>query len=81
MLPMCSDAVRARVIPILEKIGLPTVYSGDPDKALGYVIHDKKCEDGALSVILVEKVGEFIIKKMTVAEFSQRIKNYNGVKI
>ncbi len=76
MLPMCSDEVRARVIPILEKIGLPTDYSGDPEEALGYVIHDKKREGGSVSVILVEKVGEFIIEKMTIPELSERIKNY-----
>ena len=76
MLPMCSDKVRKRLIPILEKLGLPTVYNGDTEAALGYVIHDKKCESGSVSVILVNEIGSYEIKKMTIAEFSEKIKNY-----
>ena len=77
MLPMCSDDVRARLIPILKKIGLPTFYSGNTEEALGYVTHDKKCESGSVSVILVERIGAFEIKKMTIADFSEKIRNYS----
>ena len=79
MLPMCSDELRARLIPILKKIGLPTVYSGDVDEALSYVTHDKKCEGGSVSVILVNEIGSFEIKKMTISEFSEKIRNYSWI--
>ena len=78
MIPMCSDGVRARLIPILKKIGLPTEYKGDVRSALGYVTHDKKCEGGSVSVILVSEIGSYEIKKMTVEEFSEKILNYKG---
>ena len=78
MLPMCSDSVRARLIPILKKIGLPTEYKGDIKSALGYVTHDKKCEGDSVSVILVSEIGKYEIKKMTVDEFSEKILNYKG---
>ena len=78
MLPMCSDGVRERLIPILKKIGLPTEYKGDVKSALRYVTHDKKCESGSVSVILVSEIGEYEIKKMTIDEFSDKILSYKG---
>lgn len=77
MLPMCESGVRARLIPILKKIGLPTEYSGDIDAALSFVTHDKKCEGGSVSAILVNEIGRFEIKKMSIDEFSQIIKDYS----
>ena len=76
MLPMCNDEVRERLIPVQKKAGLPTVYEGDVGEALSFVTHDKKCEGGEVSVILVEKIGSYEIKRMPLAEFSEKIKNY-----
>ncbi len=65
----CSDEVKARLLPVLEKLGLPTSYGGDLERALGYVDHDKKCEGQSLSAVFVDRVGSFRIEKMTTDAF------------
>lgn len=69
MLPMCSREVRKRLLALLEKLGLPTKYDGDLDNAIEFVIHDKKCKDEFLDIILVKGVGKCEIKKMSIEEF------------
>ena len=74
MIPVCSDAVRKRLIPILNKLELPTEYKGSVDAALSFVTHDKKAAADGIDVILVEKIGSFKIQKMTVEDFSSLVK-------
>lgn len=74
MIPMCSEPVRNRLIPVLKKLGLPTEYRGNLDSALSFVIHDKKCKDNSLEAIFVDKVGEYRIEKMSVSDFSKLVK-------
>ncbi len=75
MLPMASEKVRARLLPVLTRLGLPTNYDGDVDAALSYAMHDKKASDGGIDVILVDEVGSCRIEKMTFADFSAMIKS------
>lgn len=74
MIPMCSKKVRERLVPVLKKLNLPTEYTGNLENALGYVCHDKKCSGDKISVIEVNEVGCFEIKKMTIDEFSGKVK-------
>lgn len=74
MLPMCSDDVKKRLIPVLEKLGLPTQYAGDFNNALDFVIHDKKCSNGFIDVITVLDVGKCKIEKMSVEECKKIVK-------
>jgi 3-dehydroquinate synthase len=78
MIPMCSDAVRERLLPILKNIGLPTEYNGNIDKALSFVIHDKKCRNGFIEAIFVDKIGECRIEKISVSDFSKLTKERLG---
>ena len=59
MLPMCAPAVRARLLPLLEKYGLPTRYAGDPDKVMAAVRHDKKSKGDGVTLIRVDEIGTF----------------------
>lgn len=63
MLPMCSESVRKRLVPVLKKIGLPTEYSGDCVKMLECALHDKKFGSEGVSVVRVEKIGSFVFEK------------------
>ncbi|MBO7740726.1 MAG: 3-dehydroquinate synthase, partial [Clostridia bacterium] len=54
MIPMCSDEVRCRLFPILERLSLPTKADFDPENALAAMLHDKKADDNAVSVITVD---------------------------
>lgn len=74
MIPVCSDEVRKRLLPILKKIGLPTEYNGNLDAALSFVSHDKKATSDGLDVIFVEEIGSYEIKKMTAEDFSSLVK-------
>ena len=69
MLPFASDAVRARLVPVLKKLGLPTEYQGDLDSAIEFVAHDKKCDGGMVSAIFVDEIGAFKIEKLTLMQF------------
>ena len=64
MIPMCSPDVRNRLIPILEKLSLPTKADFDPEKALAAMLHDKKAEHGSVTVVTVETIGSFTMKSL-----------------
>ena len=72
MLPMCSDAVRERLLPVLAKLGLPTTCDSDPDQVMQAVVHDKKKFGGKIRSILVDAVGTFTEKELTPEELRQR---------
>lgn len=74
MLPVISDEVKKRLIPVLCGLDLPTTYDGDIENALSLVSHDKKCDGNKISIILVNKIGSYEIKKMTLAEFCELVK-------
>ena len=74
MIPMTDAGIRPRLIRVLEKFGLPTVWQGDIDEAIAFAHHDKKRSGGAIDTVLVPDIGKFEIKKMTVEEFGQHVK-------
>lgn len=74
MIPMCAENVQKRLIKVLKKLSLPTEYQGDVEKALSYVIHDKKCKSGSVEAIFSDEVGSCRIEKMTVSDFSELVK-------
>ncbi|MBQ7325921.1 MAG: 3-dehydroquinate synthase [Clostridia bacterium] len=73
MTVVCSEAVKARLVPLLERVGLPTCYEGNIDEALSYISHDKKCDGGSISVVFVDEIGSYRIEKMTVANFISHV--------
>ncbi len=73
MLPMCSCEVRARLIPVLEKLKLPTSIDIDPKKIIDTMSHDKKMAGDKISVVRVEKIGSFEIEKVDFSTFSNQI--------
>lgn len=66
ILPMCSDSVKERVIPVLKKAGLPTSCTFDLEKAYSKILHDKKASSGEVNIIRVEKIGEVIQEKVNI---------------
>ncbi len=59
MIPMCAPAVRSRLIPVLEKLALPTSYPLDEKAVYQALLHDKKTQGTTITVIRVEQVGSF----------------------
>lgn len=74
MIPMCSHTVRERLIPLLERLGLPTDYSYDLERALAFTAHDKKCSGGFVDAVFVDEVGSFRIEKMPLDAWQAHIK-------
>ncbi len=74
MLPMCSQNVRARLLPVLERLNLPTATTFDKDKVLEAISHDKKADGEELTVIFVPEIGSFEMKKIPLASFKDYLK-------
>lgn len=74
MLAVSSEKVKARLIPVLRKAGLPCSYDGDIEEALSFISHDKKCDGSRVSVVFVDEVGEFRIEKMDVSDFCDLVR-------
>ena len=74
MLPVVSDEVKERLIVALKSLNLPTEYNGKIDDALSLICHDKKCDGDKISIVLVDKIGSYEIKKMTLNEFCELVK-------
>ena len=72
MLPMCSPAVRERLLPVLEKLGLPVTCSSDPDRVMQAVLHDKKMYAGKARAVFVEEVGSFTVRELSPDELRKR---------
>lgn len=79
MIPMCGASVRERLLPVLEKIGLPTVINGDLTKILQIASHDKKRSGSDISVIWVEEIGSCEILKLPLVDWEQMIRQNLGV--
>lgn len=74
MLPMCSDKVRSRLIPVLKKLDLPITNDTDPQKVYEAVTHDKKSANGKVSLIKVYEVGSFAIEETELPELKKLLK-------
>ncbi len=75
MIPMCTEKVRARLIPVLKKLSLPYEFSGeDVDTIIKACSHDKKLTGNDITVVYVSDVGSFEFKKMPFGEFAEMIR-------
>ena len=68
MMPMCSDAIRARLQPLLEKLGLPTATQLDKDAIWAAMQHDKKSNSTGFSAVFVEEIGKAYAKTISFDE-------------
>lgn len=71
MLPMCSDSVKNRLIPVLKKIGLPVIYDFDKSIVAENLAHDKKSSSKGITGIFVEEIGSYKIEELTINEFKE----------
>lgn len=73
MLPMCSDSVRARLLPIYEKLGLPTELPCDPDELAELLRRDKKGHAGSIDTVCVPEIGKAELRKLTFDELQNKL--------
>lgn len=73
MLPLCSDEVRARLLPVLRKYGLPTDLPRDTAGLSPYLLHDKKKQAAAITAVWVDEVGTCRLIPMSPEEILGRL--------
>ena len=72
MIPMCSEDVRQRLIPVLKKAGLPTEFEFDKETLAAAISHDKKSSGKNINTVITDKIGTCKVIEMTVAEITAR---------
>ncbi len=78
MIPMCAPDVRARLIAVLQSLGLPTQIEGDLETILHFTTHDKKCEGDAINAVFVDEIGSCRTEKMPLADWKAYIREQIG---
>lgn len=74
MLYMCSQEVKKRLTAILKKLNLPTEFSADSAVLIEACRHDKKAAGDDITVVLVNEIGKFELKKIAFCELEDRIR-------
>ncbi len=74
MLPMCAPEVRARLIPLLTRLGLPTRWEGDGEAVLRAAAHDKKRTRDGIAAVLVDEAGKGYVQTLTADQLRARMK-------
>ena len=80
MLPMCSVTLRPRVKAILEKLGLPTVCTADPESVWAAMSHDKKLSGDTITVVYAPRAGSFELRSMPLADLKETVCTFLGKK-
>lgn len=76
MIPMCSEEIRKRLIPVLKKLGLPTEYHGDMEKLIAAASHDKKFSGEKVTVITLPEMENFKMEEWSTDELFERMKEF-----
>ena len=70
MMAVCSDEVKARLVPLLKKCGLPTEYKGDMKSVVSKIALDKKSDGDEIYIIYVDEIGGYRIEKQSIRDFT-----------
>lgn len=74
MIPMSSDDVKARLIPVLNEMGLPTSFYSELDSALEFMKHDKKGEGESTYAVFCDEIGSARIEKLPFDTLAEHIR-------
>ncbi len=74
MIPMCSAAVRERLLAVLKRLNLPTEYDYTADGVLEAISHDKKAQGEEITLILVSEIGEWEMKQIPIKNLKELLK-------
>ena len=79
MIPMCGEALRARLIPLLQRLGLPIRCTDDPEKILRAAAHDKKRIGDGIAAVLADEAGKGYVQTVSVPWLRARMKEAWGI--
>ena len=69
MIPMCSESAKERLVPLLNKLNLPTNITYKSNAAIEACRHDKKASGSNVTVVFVPRIGHYELKTMEFSEF------------
>ena len=72
MLPMSSENVRARLLPVLKKAGLPCTAEFDREAVWNAMQHDKKFSGECVDIVTVDTIGAGRIERVTIPQLRAR---------
>lgn len=75
MLPMCGDAIRPRVVAVLQRCGLYRRPMYDWDAIAKAAFHDKKTHGDTVTIITVDEIGSFEMRTMPCTDVIAMAKN------
>ncbi|MBR6800497.1 MAG: 3-dehydroquinate synthase [Eubacteriaceae bacterium] len=76
---MCSGEVRTRLEKIFDKLSLPSEFPVSPDSLIDICRHDKKCSGDDITIVYVDKIGSFELRKITFSQFADYIKGVSEI--
>ena len=77
MLPMCSVAERKRLVNVLKKLDLPYEVKCNTEKIIEAMRHDKKMSGDEITVVYVDKIGEFKMRTIPFSVLATEFKEVN----
>ncbi|MCR4650965.1 MAG: 3-dehydroquinate synthase [Lachnospiraceae bacterium] len=75
MVAMSSAEVRKELIPILDRLNLPTSCDVDGEEVYRMMCHDKKASGAMVSAVFCEKVGEYKLQDVTLVSLKDRVRS------
>ena len=76
MLPMCSENVRARLLPVLRRLGLPVTCQFDREAVYRALLHDKKAAADGITVVETQRVGSCRLRTAAPEELAEKLRYY-----
>jgi len=74
MVAMCSEEVKAELLPVLEKLNLPTGADFEWDIIEEAMRHDKKMSGNSITAVYVSQIGKYELKEIPFEEFKEVVK-------
>lgn len=82
MLFVCSEDVRARLLPIIEEMGLTTETEIDKEKLYQFILRDKKADGNKITITFVNEIGKAELRKLPIENIKDLIDPsiYGGIQ-
>lgn len=73
IVPMCSEEVRCRLIPVLKRFHLPTSVACHANAVIDACRHDKKISTDNVTLVTVPNIGQYELKTVKLQEFEELV--------
>lgn len=82
MLYMCSDDVKARLVSILDDMGLDLDIQLKGNTLYNFILRDKKADGDSITITYVSEIGKAELKKIPIENIQDYLnpKNFGGIQ-